>query len=125
MLLGGIFPWSLVWYRWRLGCFLASDFWLLRVVSRLGGHGCGWVTGARHVPAEVVGEVGGRVGAERHGAGGGLEGAEVEAAVDVEDLAGGVIEQAVGDGADGFGDVGTFAHAALGEQAVGDFLLVD
>ena len=69
-------------------------------MSRLGGHGCGWVTGARHVPAEVVGEVGGRVGAERHGAGGGLEGAEVEAAVDVEDLAGGVIEQAVGDGAD-------------------------
>ena len=48
----------------------------------------------------------------------------MEAAIDVEDLAGGVVEEAVGDGADGFGDVGGFAHAALGEKAVGDFFLV-
>src|SRR5450759_5331256 len=54
----------------------------------------------------------------------GLQAAQAEAAVDVEDLAGGVIQQPVGDGADGFGDVARFAHAALREQAGGDLLVV-
>ena len=41
----------------------------------------------------------------------------MEAAIHVKDLAGCVIEQAVGDGAHGFGDVGNFAHAAWGNEA--------
>src|SRR5687768_13552968 len=50
---------------------------------------------------------------------------EVETAVDIQDLAGRVIQQAVGNGPDGFRDVAAFAHAALGEQAAGDLFLVD
>ena len=44
-----------------------------------------------------------------------LQGSQVEAAVGVEDLAGAVVQQAVGDGADATGDVGGLAHAALGQ----------
>src|SRR5450759_4119952 len=53
-----------------------------------------------------------------------LQTAQAEAAIDVEDLAGGVIQQSVGDGADGFGDIAALAHAALREQAGGDLLVV-
>ena len=42
----------------------------------------------------------------------------MEAAIDVETLAGAVVEEAVGDGADGFSDVGGLSHAALREEAI-------
>ena len=53
-----------------------------------------------------------------------LKTAEMEPAVDVDDLPGRVVEQPIGDGAHGLGDVGAFAHTALGKQARGDPVLV-
>src|SRR5690242_11633412 len=53
-----------------------------------------------------------------------LQAAQVEAAIDVYYLAGRVVEQAIGDRADGFRDVGPFAHAALREQPGRNLLLV-
>jgi len=48
----------------------------------------------------------------------------MEASIDVEDLAGAVVESAVGNGANRVGDVFGFAHAPLREEAVGDALVV-
>lgn len=49
----------------------------------------------------------------------------MEAAIGMDDLAGAVVEVAIGDGPDDVGDVGGLAHAALGEEAAGDFFVVD
>src|SRR5437870_3251556 len=55
---------------------------------------------------------------------GDLQTAQVEAAIHVDDLAGGVIEQSIGDGAHGFGDIRAFAHTTLRDQAAGDALFI-
>src|SRR5437588_152574 len=53
-----------------------------------------------------------------------LETTQVESAIHVNDLAGGVVEQAAGDGAYRFGDVRTFADPALRNQPPRDALFV-
>src|SRR5712664_1598482 len=53
-----------------------------------------------------------------------LETTQVKTAVDIDDLAGSVIEQPIGDGADSFSDIGAFAHATLRNQAGCDSFLV-
>src|SRR5437773_1252009 len=52
-----------------------------------------------------------RIAPYRRTVSGDLQTAQVEAAIHVDDLAGGIIEQSIGDGAHGFGDIGAFAHA--------------
>lgn len=53
-----------------------------------------------------------------------LEGAEVEAAVDVDDVSGGEGEVAGEDGGDGAAEVVGGSPAALGDEAVGDEVVV-
>src|SRR5579871_6007350 len=54
-----------------------------------------------------------------------LEAPHVEAAIDVEDLPCGVVQEAIGNRTDRLGHIAPLAHAALREQSACDLLLVD